>query len=69
MAEVRTLVRRGVAARALVRRGVARYAPAVAIFAALLVVWQLAVSFLSARCAQRDRPLHQIVPRFRKLPR
>jgi NitT/TauT family transport system permease protein len=32
-----------------VRRGVARYAPAVAIFVALIAVWQLAVSFLDLR--------------------
>jgi len=36
-------------ARALVRRGVARYAPAATIFAALIVVWQFAVSFLGLR--------------------
>src|SRR5689334_5297073 len=35
--------------RTLARRGMARYAPAVAIFAALIVVWQLAVSFLGIR--------------------
>jgi len=36
-------------ARTVARRGVARYAPAVAIFAAFIVVWQLAVSFLGLR--------------------
>ena len=36
-------------ARTFVRRGIARYAPAVAIFAAFIVVWQLAVSFLGLR--------------------
>ena len=35
--------------RALLHRGLVRYAPAVAIFVALVVVWQLAVSFLGLR--------------------
>jgi len=35
--------------RALLRRGVARYAPAVAIFVALIALWQLAVTFLGLR--------------------
>ena len=35
--------------RALLHRSVVRYAPAVAIFVALIVVWQLAVSFLGLR--------------------
>jgi len=35
--------------RALLHRGLVRYAPAVAIFVALIVVWQLAVSFLGLR--------------------
>lgn len=32
-----------------IRRGLARYAPAVAIFAAFILLWQLAVSFLGLR--------------------
>ena len=35
--------------RAVLHRSVVRYAPAVAIFVALIVVWQLAVSFLGLR--------------------